>query len=149
MESRVVVIRRSSAVLVVLVAIFVAAFGRSDIAEAAEVVTPTWESLYDWPDGHGYSGWVDETSSPDPGAYGLARGLGARAGMWTWLLATSSTAPVERLGGMRRRARRESPVSNLTSPTRTSSSLTIVWTCAWCLSRRSETQAERALHRLR
>ncbi len=45
---------------------------------------PTWRNLYDWPNGHGYVGWHEATSSP--GLYGMQPALGGNHGLWLWPL---------------------------------------------------------------
>lgn len=56
------------------------AAGRQGTAKATGL--PTWDNLYDWPNGNGYAGWHDATSSTDD--YGRQAALGDRYGLWLW-----------------------------------------------------------------
>jgi hypothetical protein len=51
-------------------------------APAVAVPLPTWRNVYDWPNGHGYVGWRDATSSSS--LYGLQPNLGGNPGLWIW-----------------------------------------------------------------
>lgn len=70
--------------IVATLAVVLCAGGTERAMAATEPSLPTWQSVYDWPGGNGYSGWASELLSADPAAYGLERAHGGRAGLWTW-----------------------------------------------------------------